>query len=116
MESISMKLLLILSLALTLTACGGSNSTSSNTGANSTAPINAYTPTVTSLSQMKLVDAQGAPLSNVDVSISPKETSMPTGIVINNTEFSNLTTDAERSEEHTSELQSRPHLVCRLLL
>src|SRR3989442_6853184 len=23
---------------------------------------------------------------------------------------------AERSEEHTSELQSRPHLVCRLLL
>src|SRR5690554_7314673 len=24
--------------------------------------------------------------------------------------------NAERSEEHTSELQSRPHLVCRLLL
>src|SRR3989442_7217423 len=24
--------------------------------------------------------------------------------------------DATRSEEHTSELQSRPHLVCRLLL
>src|SRR3989442_11013326 len=24
--------------------------------------------------------------------------------------------DKERSEEHTSELQSRPHLVCRLLL
>src|SRR5215813_8025418 len=24
--------------------------------------------------------------------------------------------DADRSEEHTSELQSRPHLVCRLLL
>src|SRR5690554_438307 len=24
--------------------------------------------------------------------------------------------DASRSEEHTSELQSRPHLVCRLLL
>src|SRR5690554_7170140 len=24
--------------------------------------------------------------------------------------------DEERSEEHTSELQSRPHLVCRLLL
>src|SRR5690554_7497500 len=29
-----------------------------------------------------------------------------------NTEF----TDRPRSEEHTSELQSRPHLVCRLLL
>src|SRR3989442_1288323 len=26
------------------------------------------------------------------------------------------TLDAKRSEEHTSELQSRPHLVCRLLL
>src|SRR5690554_7296144 len=25
-------------------------------------------------------------------------------------------TDKTRSEEHTSELQSRPHLVCRLLL
>src|SRR3989442_4713287 len=25
-------------------------------------------------------------------------------------------TKARRSEEHTSELQSRPHLVCRLLL
>src|SRR5690554_7265134 len=25
-------------------------------------------------------------------------------------------TDIMRSEEHTSELQSRPHLVCRLLL
>src|SRR3989442_2291270 len=24
--------------------------------------------------------------------------------------------DGDRSEEHTSELQSRPHLVCRLLL
>src|SRR3989442_4403289 len=27
-----------------------------------------------------------------------------------------LGADAARSEEHTSELQSRPHLVCRLLL
>src|SRR3712207_6976385 len=27
-----------------------------------------------------------------------------------------LLTDAERSEEHTSELQSRQYLVCRLLL
>src|SRR5271157_2266569 len=26
------------------------------------------------------------------------------------------TADVTRSEEHTSELQSRPHLVCRLLL
>src|SRR5690554_7381902 len=27
-----------------------------------------------------------------------------------------ITMGKERSEEHTSELQSRPHLVCRLLL
>src|SRR5690554_7153291 len=27
-----------------------------------------------------------------------------------------LVTPSRRSEEHTSELQSRPHLVCRLLL
>src|SRR5436305_14960253 len=27
-----------------------------------------------------------------------------------------LRQERERSEEHTSELQSRPHLVCRLLL
>src|SRR2546422_6032104 len=30
--------------------------------------------------------------------------------------FSELRSYAERSEEHTSELQSRLHLVCRLLL
>src|SRR3989442_10830503 len=30
--------------------------------------------------------------------------------------LSPATCDASRSEEHTSELQSRPHLVCRLLL
>src|SRR5690554_7448890 len=31
--------------------------------------------------------------------------------------FTGLTPDSSiRSEEHTSELQSRPHLVCRLLL
>src|SRR5690554_7529323 len=29
---------------------------------------------------------------------------------------SNLRGAVQRSEEHTSELQSRPHLVCRLLL
>src|SRR5690625_6307830 len=31
-------------------------------------------------------------------------------------EGSRYVADAERSEEHTSELQSRGHLVCRLLL
>src|SRR5690554_7485774 len=31
-------------------------------------------------------------------------------------ETNKIRKDAVRSEEHTSELQSRPHLVCRLLL
>src|SRR5436305_10221870 len=31
-------------------------------------------------------------------------------------EFASLRPNVPRSEEHTSELQSRPHLVCRLLL
>src|SRR3989442_9923233 len=30
--------------------------------------------------------------------------------------FDNEACESARSEEHTSELQSRPHLVCRLLL
>src|SRR5690554_7095578 len=33
------------------------------------------------------------------------------GLVLDSVDF-----DLSRSEEHTSELQSRPHLVCRLLL
>src|SRR5436305_6057970 len=36
----------------------------------------------------------------------------PTG----NLDSSHSTRSGPRSEEHTSELQSRPHLVCRLLL
>src|SRR5207253_7956192 len=31
-------------------------------------------------------------------------------------EYENIPIDTQRSEEHTSELQSRGHLVCRLLL
>src|SRR5439155_22646916 len=31
-------------------------------------------------------------------------------------EYTSVSADARRSEEHTSELQSRGHLVCRLLL
>src|SRR5690625_4986105 len=38
------------------------------------------------------------------------------GADIKNAEFSALAMENTRSEEHTSELQSRGHLVCRLLL
>src|SRR3989442_11585829 len=40
---------------------------------------------------------------------------IPTQVVTNG-EFVPLPKTQKRSEEHTSELQSRPHLVCRLLL
>src|SRR2546422_5953292 len=43
------------------------------------------------------------------VMISDKETQMTAGMLI-------VAHAEERSEEHTSELQSRLHLVCRLLL
>src|SRR5690554_7257222 len=40
----------------------------------------------------------------------------PKGIPIMLTKSNRLEIRYSRSEEHTSELQSRPHLVCRLLL
>src|SRR5439155_25979128 len=39
-----------------------------------------------------------------------------TGVTISAADASDLTAPTARSEEHTSELQSRGHLVCRLLL
>src|SRR5690554_7609292 len=41
-----------------------------------------------------------------------------TAVMIGSTEthYIRINADELRSEEHTSELQSRPHLVCRLLL
>src|SRR5690554_7113777 len=42
---------------------------------------------------------------------SPSDFAFPHDAVMAET-----TPNTERSEEHTSELQSRPHLVCRLLL
>src|SRR5690625_5577855 len=38
------------------------------------------------------------------------------GLVLSAQYFGPLAADSPRSEEHTSELQSRGHLVCRLLL
>src|SRR5579872_3003466 len=40
----------------------------------------------------------------------------PGGTAFDACENAALTGGRDRSEEHTSELQSRPHLVCRLLL
>src|SRR5690554_7211300 len=38
------------------------------------------------------------------------------GELVHTSNLYSIARQQERSEEHTSELQSRPHLVCRLLL
>src|SRR5690554_7334069 len=49
---------------------------------------------------------------------TPRGISMGTGFLVSEDGYllTNHHVVANRSEEHTSELQSRPHLVCRLLL
>src|SRR5690554_5373219 len=90
-----MKHLLVLSLALLLAACGGSSSSANDTNNDLDNNKNNYTPAVTSLSQMKLVDAQGKPLADATVSISPK--AIPVAVQADNSEFSNISTDAENN-------------------
>src|SRR5690554_1502164 len=46
----------------------------------------------------------------------PSNTGVCTDVVIRAYRKLGIDLQKERSEEHTSELQSRPHLVCRLLL
>src|SRR3984885_279908 len=53
------------------------------------------------------------PDNAADLKISTKEISDEDGMLLDHMERPVLDL---RSEEHTSELQSRPHLVCRLLL
>src|SRR5690554_7283733 len=49
--------------------------------------------------------------------IRQQSNQLPGGMLKTNDGDVLITTDGKkRSEEHTSELQSRPHLVCRLLL
>src|SRR5690554_4328719 len=53
---------------------------------------------------------------NYNVSIDILSGKIPSGLSLIYNVFSNVAILLLRSEEHTSELQSRPHLVCRLLL
>src|SRR5215813_15436367 len=55
----------------------------------------------------------GGPTNRIDLS-RPSTTGHPLALVA--CPFRGCRCYAARSEEHTSELQSRPHLVCRLLL
>src|SRR3989442_12043693 len=67
---------------------------------------------------VKVVDAaKGGESVNVNIPLELAEKVLPT---IQAEKLSHgkikIEGEIERSEEHTSELQSRPHLVCRLLL
>src|SRR2546422_6229081 len=54
--------------------------------------------------------------SIVDVNGSRPFTGTISGVVVDTTVDFDAFVSVDRSEEHTSELQSRLHLVCRLLL
>src|SRR2546422_4861525 len=54
-------------------------------------------------------------LTNALVNINPTHVFIASWMR-NETEAENIRVNSARSEEHTSELQSRLHLVCRLLL
>src|SRR3989442_10079626 len=67
------------------------------------------------LTEIKVREGETVPVNSVVATIAQAgeapSTSAPPAH-----EAPSPTTSRERSEEHTSELQSRPHLVCRLLL
>src|SRR3989442_15386475 len=59
-----------------------------------------------------VVDKDGAPLPSARITVKNDSLGVNQGAVTDTKgEFRTL---IHRSEEHTSELQSRPHLVCRL--
>ena len=64
-----MKQLLLPLLVMALTACGGSGAGNNDNSGNPSNP--GYTPEITALNQIRLVDAQGAPLADAEVTVSP---------------------------------------------
>src|SRR5690554_7617775 len=65
------------------------------------------------LRRVLLSSLEGYAITSVRIEGVEHEFSTIAGVVEDVTEF---ILNLKRSEEHTSELQSRPHLVCRLLL
>src|SRR3989442_3190674 len=58
----------------------------------------------------------GTPAQADDLNLCKPSAQSPVLISLPADEAPHVVHDEWRSEEHTSELQSRPHLVCRLLL
>lgn len=87
-----MKKLILLLITASLVACGGG---SGNSG--QPAPQPAFSPEVTNLSSMKLVDASGAPLANASVTITPvtagAQMAAPAMVMTSAVDSQNLTTD-----------------------
>src|SRR5947208_9678542 len=79
--------------------------------------------TETVLCRFRVTSSGGTPVTALSASESPARKSMRlfvdagrTTAIDSTIDFRAGLSDAERSEEHTSELQSPDHLVCRLLL
>src|SRR5258707_2582905 len=58
----------------------------------------------------------GLPKASVSIAVRDLESAVGARLLQRTTRRVQLTQDGLRSEEHTSELQSRQYLVCRLLL
>src|SRR5437870_10576608 len=64
-----------------------------------------------------VTDQSGARLPGAEVTATQTETGLVRSVISNETgSYALPSLPTGRSEEHTSELQSRGHLVCRLLL
>lgn len=93
-----MKKLILLLITASLVACGG-GSGNSGQPAPQPAPQPAFSPEVTNLSSMKLVDASGAPLANASVTITPvtagAQMAATAMAMTSATDSQNLTTDQD---------------------
>src|SRR5690606_37618088 len=89
-----MKKLILLLITASLVACGGGSGSSSQP-----APQPAFSPEVTNLSSMKLVDASGAPLANASVTITPvtagAQMAATAMVMTSAADSQNLTTDQD---------------------
>src|SRR5690554_7617038 len=105
--------ILLASAAVLLTACGPSNDTSSTETAASAQPRKVVIGLDDNFPPMGFRDEKNE-LVGFDIDLA-REAAKRLGVEV---EFKPIDWSAKeaRSEEHTSELQSRPHLVCRLLL
>src|SRR5690554_7370559 len=98
-------LLSLVALSLVIAACGGNGETTTTTAASGTTTTQGGGDDTTTTTE-------GSGDIQYDVGVTPA----PCDDAVNDGNGCIYLGIISRSEEHTSELQSRPHLVCRLLL